>query len=206
MLHLETVESSTLELLIRLKGLDSLKESRLVGGTSLSLQYGHRISVDLDLFAHSNQFDFLAVIAEINTLGLQMQIRKQSPNMLISMIENVKVDIVNYPYAWIDQQLVENNIVMATDKEIAAMKISAITNRGTMKDFIDLYCLLNHYTLEEILSFYSTKYNDGSLLMALRSLTYFEDAESDLTPRILDNEITWNKVKHVILQEVKKIS
>ena len=206
MLHLETVESSTLELLIRLQGLNSLKETRLVGGTSLSLQYGHRISVDLDLFAHSNQFDFLAVIAEINTLGLQMQIRKQSPNMLISMIENVKVDIVNYPYAWIDQQLVENNIVMATDKEIAAMKISAITNRGTMKDFIDLYCLLKHYTLDEILSFYSTKYQDGSLLMALRSLTYFEDAEADLSPRILDNEITWKLVKQTISQAVKKLS
>lgn len=206
MLHLETVESSTLELLIRLQGLDSLKETRLVGGTSLSLQYGHRISVDLDLFAHCSQFDFFAVIAEINTQGLRMQIRKQSPNMLISMIENVKVDIVNYPYAWIDKQIAENNIIMATDKEIAAMKISAITNRGTMKDFIDLYCLLKHFTLEEILSFYSTKYHDGSLLMALRSLTYFEDAEADISPKLLDKDITWKHVKQTISQSVTKLS
>jgi len=116
------------------------------------------------------------------------------------------VDIVNYPYAWIDKQIAENNIVMATDKEIAAMKISAITNRGTMKDFIDLYCLLKHYTLDEILSFYSTKYQDGSLLMALRSLTYFEDAEADLSPRILDNEITWKLVKQTISHAVTKLS
>lgn len=206
MLHLETVDSSTLELLNRLQGLKSLKETRLVGGTALSLQYGHRISVDLDLFVHSTAFNFLEVIAEINNLGLRMEIRKQSPNILISMIENVKVDIVNYPYPWIDNEIVVNNIVMATDKEIAAMKISAITNRGTKKDFIDLYCLLKHYTLEEILAFYTTKFNDGSLLMVLRSLTYFEDAETDLSPRILDNDINWKSVKQTLLQEVKRLS
>lgn len=206
MLHLETVDSSTLELLIRLQGLKSLKETRLVGGTALSLQYGHRISVDLDLFVYCATFNFLDVIAEINNLGLRMEIRKQSPNILISMIENVKVDIVNYPYAWIDNVVEVNNIVMATTKEIAAMKISAITNRGTKKDFIDLYCLLKHYSLEEILSFYSTKFNDGSLLMVLRSLTYFEDAEIDLSPRILDNDINWKKVKQTLLQEVKRLS
>ena len=78
MLHLETVESTTLELLIRLQGLNSLKETRLVGGTALSLQYGHRISVDLDLFVHSTTFNFLEVIAEINNLGLRMEIRNRS--------------------------------------------------------------------------------------------------------------------------------
>jgi len=154
MLHLETVESSTLELLIRLQGLNSLKETRLVGGTALSLQYGHRISVDLDLFVHSTSFNFLDVIAEINNLRLQMEIRKQSPNILISMIENVKVDIVNYPY----------------------------------------------------LSYYSTKFNDGSLLMVLRSLTFFDDAETDLSPRILDKDINWKSVKKTLLQEVKRLS
>ena len=116
------------------------------------------------------------------------------------------MDIVNYPYPWIDTEIVANNIVMATDKEIAAMKIAAITNRGTRKDFIDLYCLLKHYSLEEILSFYSTKFNDGSLLMVLRSLTYFEDAETDLSPRILDKDINWKSVKQTLLQEVKRLS
>jgi len=98
MLHLETVAASTLELLRELQGLDSLRETRLVGGTALSLHYGHRISVDLDLFVNNLEADFITIISEIKNKGYKIDIRKQSSNILISMIENIKVDIVNYPY------------------------------------------------------------------------------------------------------------
>jgi predicted nucleotidyltransferase component of viral defense system len=205
MLHVETVEPSTLELLVTLQRLDSLKDSRLVGGTALSLQYGHRVSVDLDLFVHDNAADFLTIIREIKSKGFRMEIRKQSPNILISMIEDIKVDLVNYPYPWIDKEIKERNIVMATDKDIAAMKISAITNRGTKKDFIDLYYLLKNHTLEQILSFYTTKYSDGSIFMALKSLTYFDDAESDISPRVLDTDYNWKQIKTTITNQVKQL-
>jgi predicted nucleotidyltransferase component of viral defense system len=205
MLHIETVEPSTLELLVALQGLNSLKDTRLVGGTALSLQYGHRVSVDLDLFAHDSAADFLTIIREIKSKGFRMEIRKQSPNILISMIEDIKVDLVNYPYPWIDKEIKEEDIVLATDKDIAAMKISAITNRGTKKDFIDLYYLLKNYTLEQIISFYTTKYSDGSVFMALKSLTYFDDAESDISPRVLDTDYDWKQIKTVLTNQVKKL-
>jgi hypothetical protein len=81
------------------------------------------------------------------------------------MIENIKVDIVNYPYSWLDEMICENDIVLATDKDIAAMKLAAITNRGTKKDFIDLYFLLKKYTLKQILSFYQLLPNPRFILL-----------------------------------------
>ena len=80
MLHLETVATATLELLKGLQGLGSLRETRLVGGTALSLQYGHRISVDLDLFAYNIDAEFITIISEIKNKGYKIDIRKQSSN------------------------------------------------------------------------------------------------------------------------------
>jgi len=205
MLHLETVAASTLELLKELQGLDSLRETRLVGGTALSLQYGHRISVDLDLFVHNLEADFITIISEIKNKGYKIDIRKQSSTILISMIENIKVDIVNYPYPWIDNKICEENIVLATDKDIAAMKLSAITNRGTKKDFIDLYYLLKSYSLEQMLTFYTDKYSGDSVFMVLKSLTYFDDAEMDIAPNVLDLNINWKTIKNTITNEVKQL-
>lgn len=205
MLYLETAESSTLELLKGLQGLDSLYNTRLVGGTALALQYGHRISVDLDLFANSLEAEFMTIITQIKSKGHKIEIRKQYPGMLIAMIENVKVDIVNYPYPWIDADKREGSIVLATDKDIAAMKLSAITNRGTKKDFVDLFFLLKNYSLEQMLSFYSEKYNDGSSFMVLKSLTYFDDAEADPSPNLLDKKLKWPDIKSTITSAVRQL-
>ncbi len=206
MLYFETVENSTLELLKGLQGLDSLRNTRLVGGTALALQYGHRISVDLDLFAQDLVADFITIVTEIKSKGYKIEIRKQSPGILIAMIENVKVDIVNYPYPWIDSDKLEESIVMASDKDIAAMKLSAITNRVTKKDFVDLFFLLKNYSLEQMLTFYSEKYNDGSTFMVLKSLTYFDDADADPSPNILDKNLKWSNIKNVLINEVRLLS
>ena len=77
------------------------------------------------------------------------------------------------------------------------MKISAITGRGTKKDFVDLYFLLKHYTLKEILNFYMQKYDDASMFMALRSLAYFDDANEDEQPEMII-QADWNEVKKTI--------
>lgn len=205
MLHFETIDPSTLELLIALQKIKGINKTRLVGGTSLALQIGHRISVDLDFFAYNLQEDLLSIIASIKNEGYTIEIRKQSSNILIAMIDNVKVDIVNYPYPWIDNEICEQHIRLASDKDIAAMKLSAITNRGSKKDFIDLYYLLKTYSLEQILSFYSQKYNDGSDFMVLKSLTYFDDAEIEVSPLLFDKLIAWENIKEKITSEVKKL-
>ena len=92
-------------------------------------------------------------------------------------------------------------IRMAGIKDIAAMKVTAVIGRGTKKDFIDISFLLHHLSLNEILDFYSTKYDDGSVFMAMKSLVYFDDAEKEPMPDMLINK-SWEQVKEYILSKI----
>ena len=98
----------------------------------------------------------------------------------------------------------EDNLTLASPKDIAAMKLSAITNRGTKKDFIDVYELLNHFSLEQMFGFYREKYTDAIPFMTLKSLTWFEDAEDDPMPFML-KKYSWDDVKEKIITEVNRL-
>lgn len=90
---------------------------------------------------------------------------------------------------------------LASPIDIAALKVNAIEGRGTKKDFVDIYVLLQHYSLGEILEFYKQKYPNYSIFRALRSLTYFEDAESQAMPKMFIPD-TWEQMKKCITEKV----
>lgn len=204
MLSFQTVESGTLLLLRKLMQADCLSETRLVGGTALALQYGHRTSVDLDLFGHVAEGSEEDIAEALRHAG-QLTIGRVSRNIKMYRVDNVKIDIVNYNYPWIDCCVQEGELRLASPKDVAAMKINAIEGRGTKKDFVDLYCLLQHYTLDEILGFYQQKYPDHSLFRAMLSLTYFDDADSNPMPRMFLST-PWEEMKAVIRREVEAYS
>lgn len=204
MLSYKTVEPHTLELLKKLTKEPFFAETRLVGGTALALQYGHRMSIDLDFFGNIED-DNIAIREILNNIGT-ISVFKETTNIKIYSINGIKVDFVNYSrYAWIDSAIEEDGLRLASPKDIAAMKINAIEGRGTKKDFIDMYFLLQHYTLEEILAFYTNKYPENSLFRALMSLSYFEDAEEQLMPKMFSN-IEWREMKQFILNRTAMIS
>lgn len=199
MLYLETVESSTLELLKKLQRLSVLEQTRLVGGTALALQLGHRKSIDLDFFG---TVDCEAEYLRESIAGIaSLTILKESPHIHIYIVDGIKVDIVNYKYPWLDDVVLEQGLRLASVSDIAAMKITAIIGRGTKKDFIDIAFLLHHFSLEEILHFYAAKYNDSSVFMAMKSLAYFDDAEADPMPDMFVNQ-SWQQVKAHILSKI----
>lgn len=199
MLYLETVESSTLELLKKLQRLPVLEQTRLVGGTALALQLGHRKSIDLDFFG---TVDCEAEYLRESIAGIaSLTILKESPHIHIYIVDGIKVDIVNYKYPWLDDVVLEQRLRLASVSDIAAMKITAIIGRGTKKDFIDIAFLLHHFSLEEILHFYAAKYNDSSVFMAMKSLAYFDDAEADPMPDMFVNQ-SWQQVKAHILSKI----
>ena len=199
MLYLETVESSTLELLKKLQRLPVLEQTRLVGGTALALQLGHRKSIDLDFFG---TIDCEAEYLRESIAGIaSLTILKESPHIHIYIVDGIKVDIVNYKYPWLDDVVLEQGLRLASVSDIAAMKITAIIGRGTKKDFIDIAFLLHHFSLEEILDFYAAKYNDSSVFMAMKSLAYFDDAEADPMPDMFVNQ-SWQQVKAYILSKI----
>ncbi len=180
---------------------DIFSESRLVGGTALALQLGHRKSVDLDIFGNIE-----ATPEEISALYSSIgetQVLAASKSIRVFSVDGVKVDAVNFSYPWLDQPVVFDEVRLASLRDIAAMKVAAIINRGTKKDFIDLYFLLKHFSLKEILDLYSEKYDDGSMFVALKSIAYFEDAESDPMPYMLD-DISWEDVKFFIKSAIQQ--
>lgn len=195
MLSYKTIEPNTLELLKRITALPVMSEMRLVGGTALALQYGHRQSVDLDFFG-SMDADDETLREQLRTCGT-LKIHSESQNIKLYFINGIKVDVVNYSYPWIEEAVKEDGLSLASPKDIAAMKIAAIEGRGTKKDFIDIDELLKHFSLSDILDFYKKKYDEGSSFRAMLSLSYFEDAELQPMPQMFTN-IEWESVKNNI--------
>lgn len=201
MLSLQTIQPDTLELLKALSNQPELQGTRLVGGTALALQYGHRQSVDLDFFGCLSD-DKDTLIDVVRQVG-EVTVLNRSKTILQMVVNQVKVDFVDYSrYPWIDEPVEGEGITLASDKDIAAMKVNAIIGRGTRKDFVDLYVLLQHYSLSEILAFYRKKYPEFSEYHALLSMTYFEDAEMQDMPRMFINT-PWDEMKTAIIQAVK---
>lgn len=200
MLSLQTVSPDTLELLRQLQQQPELAGMRLVGGTALALQYGHRQSVDLDLFG-TLQATFEQVETVLPRIG-RHTILNQTANIMQLVLKGVKIDIVNYScYPWVEEPVCEEGIILASPMDIAALKVNAIEGRGSKKDFIDLHELLQHYSLDEILNSYTQKYPNHSLFRALLSMTYFDDAEAQAMPKMFAN-YTWDDVKAAIIAKV----
>lgn len=196
MLHLQTILPDTLELLKRLSAQPEMQGMRLVGGTALALQYGHRQSVDLDFFGSpaADQDELLAMIEKMGSYRL----RNRTKNILQLIVNDIMVDIVDYSqYPWIDAPVCFDGITLASPKDIATMKVNAVEGRGTKKDFVDIYLLLQHYSLDDLLAFYSQKYPNYSLFRALLSLNYFDDAEPQAMPKMLI-PAGWEEIKTAI--------
>ena len=200
MLSFQTVVPDTLELLKKLMCQPLFQEMRLVGGTSLALQYGHRRSVDLDFFGKTTED--VEELTEVMHLCAEQVVRGNCTKRIKAFTLNgVKVDIVNYDYKWIDAPVIEGDLRLASPKDIAAMKVNAAMGRGTKKDFVDLYFLLKHYSFDEIMQFYLQKYTDGSEYRALLSMAYFVDADPQPMPFMLQ-QVDWEAVKNEIRNQV----
>ena len=201
MLSFQTVFPDTLELLKKLMQQPLLKDMRLVGGTSLALQFGHRRSVDLDFFGSTTE-DIDELTAMMTECATDVEKSGCTKAIKAYFLDGVKVDVVNYRYDWIDEPVIEDGIRLASPKDIAAMKVNAVMGRGTKKDFVDVYFLLQHYSFEELIKLYLQKYTDGSEYRALLSMTYFADADPQPMPYMFQ-KVDWETIKAEIKRQVE---
>jgi len=204
MLYTATVAPNTLGLLIELMGKSYLQGFNLVGGTALSLQIGHRKSIDLDMFA-TEPFDTNELKSKLEDDFPVFQVILESQNTLITNINDIKVDFIRFKYGFTYPIRYEDPIRLANVKDIASMKLDAITGRGKKKDFFDLFFLLKRYSLSELLSLYQEKYQHSTIFHVVKSITYFEEAEVEPDPIILDKKVNWMKVKKMLTEEVNKL-
>ena len=203
MLQTQNVEPGTLEILKKLMELPELSDFLLVGGTALSLHYGHRLSADLDLFS-STEFDntFIAQAMEKKFTGFSYR-SGNNPIGLFGFIDGVKIDLVKYHYhPLIYAAVIIDGIRFISIPDIMGMKIAAIMKRGVKKDFWDIAELLNHYSVEDFINYYTKKYPTQQLLISVpHAMTYFDDAEESEDPISLKGQ-TWESVKKNIQQKV----
>lgn len=174
----------------------------LAGGTALALQYGHRRSVDFDFFSRRG-FSVLKVQASCTRLG-DFTVVGTDRGTLHGVLSGVRLTFLHYPYRLLWPLLRYQTLRLADPRDIAAMKLQAVASRGSKKDFFDLYELLQHYTLADILGWFEKKYGRTAYdrLHLLKSLTYFIDAEAEPNLRLV-REVSWGKVKRFIRQRVK---
>jgi len=203
MLYTKTVESRTFSLLKELMEIPALQPFSLVGGTALSLRYGHRSSIDLDLFFHE-KFDQLQIVRNLEENFKQRFVYKQQQTQfgIFCFIDDVKVDIVHFPHLPISPFEEEEGIRFYSSADIAAMKIQAILGRGKKKDFWDLYELLQHFSLQQIMDWHKQKYPSQMLAISIpHAITYFVDADESETPVSFKKQ-TWENVKKGIQRVV----
>lgn len=205
MLQYRTVEPATLELLIKLMQLPELKNFYLVVGTCLALRYGHRKSIDLDLFSVTDfDNDDIIKVLEQKFPGFVYRSSDQGVG-IFGFIDDVKIDLVkHHAFKQIGTPEEEGGIRMFSDRDIVAMKVFAILKRAEKKDFWDLAELLQVYTVQDIITFYQEKYPSSQLLITVpQAITYFADAEESVDPVSLKGQ-TWENVKESIRQKVKE--
>lgn len=205
MLYTETVEPRTLSLLRELMALKTLHSFSLVGGTALSLRYNHRKSIDLDLFS-TIKFDAEAITNDLKReFGKAYSLESATAKWgIFCYIRDVKVDLIQHPHPLISKIEISDGIKMYGDPDIIAMKLNAILGRGTKKDFWDLYELLHHYSLKEMIGFYEKKFPDQHLLITIpQAIIFFDDAEESEDPVSLKGQ-TWESVKKFIQKKVSE--
>jgi len=202
MLRTFTIAEPTLVLLKRLQQVPLLEDLRLVGGTALALQLGHRDSVDLDLFGVIDKTTE-QIIEELKQRGFNIHHDFKSGAVKMLKVDGIKVDIVGKYTNWIEPPVEIEGIRMAGLKDIATMKLQAITNRGRKKDFIDFYFLLQKFSLGQMFELFEKKHPDFNLIFVVKSLSYFNDAEQDPMPKMFI-DVSWEEMKSVIRNELLK--
>jgi predicted nucleotidyltransferase component of viral defense system len=175
----------------------------LVGGTALSLLYGHRMSVDLDLFSNKPFENSTVTDSLKNKFGDKFVMEQKPPRFgIFCYVDGVKVDIIRHPHPLIRTEITTEGLRMFSIEDIIAMKVQAILGRGKKKDFWDIAELLQHFTIKDFIQFHKEKYTTQNLLITVpQAITYFADAEESEDPISLKKQ-TWENVQTFISKKV----
>jgi hypothetical protein len=210
-LHFDTVSPLLKDVLEFLMQRPELEKFRLVGGTSLSLQLGHRISTDIDLFTDAayGSIDFDAIDRMLKKSFTYFQESSVS-NVALgrpyfvgkSDLHAVKLDIY-YTDKFLFEPILVNKIRLADPRDIVAMKLETIVQVSRKKDFWDLHELMEHFTLTEMISFYKKRYpfghHENEVFDALLNIS---SADDDLNPVCIKSKF-WELIKFDLIEAVE---
>lgn len=202
-MHVDALPEVTKVLLIALSKIGLPDDFYLSGGTALALHLVHRESDDLDFFTHKD-FNIPALQRILTGFG-ELKNVSIDKGILNCYINNVKLQFLYYPYKLVRPPLLLKKITVSSKEDIASTKIITISDRGSKKDFIDLYFLLDEFSLEEIFNLLKKKYTDVHYneVHLLKSLLYFTDADLQPMPKMI-KKVEWEEVKKILIEKVKE--
>lgn len=177
----------------------------LAGGTALALQIGHRHSLDFDFYL-PKKFDSNKLLKLFQKNFKKIQVINQEEDTLLLSVEGINLSFFTYKYPLLKPLIKIQEINLASLEDIAAMKLVAIIQRKSKRDYIDLFYLLENFGLEKILILTEKKYKGlFNPYLGLRALIYFEDIETekDKQRNKLIADFNWNKIKKELIKMVK---
>jgi predicted nucleotidyltransferase component of viral defense system len=206
-MHKECFPERGWKVLRNVKGVFSPYRAILAGGTALAIQIGHRTSVDLDFFT-PEALKIEPLISRIRKTARSFRILSEGEEHLTSEIEGIKVSLFRYEYPFLQKPLLLEGVRIAGLLDIAAMKVIAINQRGTKRDFIDLYFILQTVPFHTIAEHMVKRFGKERIspVHIGKSLVYFSDAESNPEPDFLMGKaVRWEAVKKFFRQHVRQI-
>ncbi len=197
----QTIDEQTKRVFEKIKDISFLKDFYLAGGTALALEIGHRVSIDLDFFSQK-PFSREKLKRGLSQKGLLVLV-SEDEGTLHCTLDGVKISFIEYPYTMLFDWREFSGIKLADERDIASMKIDAISSRGAKKDFIDIYFLLKKYTLSELFRYFETKFSgiQYNSIHIEKSLVFFESADSEPMP-VMCSPLDWEEVKKEIIDTV----
>ncbi len=205
MLHKDPfiIAPATFNLIQQLQILSGLKEFYLVGGTALALQLGHRNSIDIDLFT-LNDFSDTDILELLNKHYTVKEVFRR-PGTIISLINNIKTDFIRHNYALLKPPVREEGITFLSMEDIAGMKFHAIIQSGKrLKDFIDIYFLLEHFSMKQMVDFFAEKYTYSNPMIAMKAVNFFDDIDENIDPPKLLKPLPLKKIIARIQEATQK--
>jgi len=197
------ISKTTKQNLATLSQTPILEDFYLAGGTGLALQFGHRISIDLDFFS-AQEFNPELLVVQLKKIG-KFSLESKAEGTLHGILNGTRITFLHYPYPLLFPFHKFGKVNIADYLDIACMKLSAISSRGSKKDFIDLYFICKEIPLEKIFKLFAKKYKEinFNITHIFKSLCYFEQADKEPLPKMFD-EVSWIDVKKFFRNEVLK--
>lgn len=205
-MFVQTLPSDARSLLRQLGQLSSIRRFYLAGGSAVALHLGHRVSVDLDFFTSRDEYAMEPLVQDLQSVG-HLVIEQQERGTLNGTLEGTQFSFFVYPYPLLADLNTLQDVQVASLLDLALMKLISISQRGAKRDFLDLYQVCRSaYSLDDLLPRLPQKYARVSYppYQILRSLVYFEDAESDPMPKMLIR-LAWSDVKSFFKSEVRRL-
>lgn len=206
-MHEKVLPRGSREILAKLESLNSpeLQGWTLAGGTGLALQLGHRVSEDFDFF-RSDPFDGSRLHETLRRVG-RVETLQEDDRTLTVILSETKVSFFSVPDPFLFPGKSYLFFELAGRRDIALMKLAAISGRGSRKDFIDLHTILRGgLSLEQCFQWLPKKYGEGRVntYHVLKSLSYFVDAEREPMPKMLE-PFNWAECRAFFVREAHAI-